>query len=79
MSKSEKPEALNFALMGYGIEYAIDGAILHLRVNLDIDKGAPSGSGKMTLTGNTGGWQTVPNSNNLRLNVMAGYKVKAGG
>ena len=79
MSKSEKPEAPTFAAMGDGIEYAIDGDTLLLRVNLNAAKGSPSGSGKMTLTGNTGGWQTVPNSNNLRLNVMAGYKVKAGG
>ena len=77
MSKSEKPEALKFAPIGDGIEYVVEGNVLHLHVNLDAAKGSPSGSGKMTLTGNTGGWQTVPNSNNLRLNVMAGYKVKA--
>ncbi len=76
MAKDNKTP--DFAAMGDGIEYAIDGAILHLRVNLDQDKGSPSGTGKMILTGNTGGWQTVPNSYNLRLNVMAGYKVKPG-
>ena len=79
MSKSEKSPDPTFAAMGDGIEYAIDGDTLLLRVNLNAAKGSPSGSGKMVLTGNTGGWQTVPNSNNLRLNVMAGYKVKAGG
>ncbi len=75
MSKNEAPK---FSPMGAGIEYAIDGNTLLLRVNLDAAKGSPSGSGKMTLTGNTGGWQTVPNSDNLRLNVMAGYKIKVG-
>ncbi len=74
-----KNEASKFAALGDGIEYAIDGPELLLRVNLDADRGSPSGSGKMILTGNTGGWQTVPNSNNLRLNVMAGYKVKVPG
>ncbi len=71
-----KNEASKFAAMGDGIEYAIDGQELLLRVNLEVDRGSPSGSGKMILTGNTGGWQTVPGSDQLRLNVMAGYKVK---
>ncbi len=75
MSKDKAPD---FAAMGDGIEYAIEGSTLHLRVNLDAKTGSPSGSGKMVLTGNTGGWQTVPNSDNLRLNVMAGYKIKVG-
>lgn len=74
MAKNDK--ALDFAPMGDGIEYAVEGNILHLRVAIDAAKGQSSVSGKMVLTGNTGGWQTVPGSNNLRLNVMAGYKVK---
>ncbi len=76
MSKDKAPD---FAAMGDGIEYAIEGSTLHLRVNLNADRGSPSGSGKMILTGNTGGWQTVPGSDQLRLNVMAGYKVKVPG
>ena len=77
MSKSDK--APEFAAMGDGIEYAVDDNVLHLRVNLDATKGAPSGSGKMTLTGNTGGWQVLPGGDGVRLNVMVGRKVKVGG
>ena len=79
MSKTEKPEAPNFAAMGDGIDYAVQGNTLHLRVNLDAAKGSPSASGKMVLTGNTGGWQVLPGGDGVRLNVMVGRKVKVGG
>ncbi len=75
MSKTEKsPE---FAAMGDGIEYAVQGNVLHLRVSLDAAKGTPSASGKMVLTGNTGGWQVLPNGDGVRLNVMVGRRTGA--
>ena len=74
-----KPEAPDFAAMGDGIEYAVEGNVLHLRVSLDASKGTPSASGKMVLTGNTGGWQVLPGGDGVRLNVMVGRKVKVGG
>ena len=74
MSKSETP---TFAAMGDGIEYAQEGQTLHLRINLDAAKGTPSASGKMVLTGNTGGWQVLPGGDGVRLNVMVGRKVAA--
>ena len=75
MSKNEKSEALKFVAMGDGIEYAVEASTLHLRVNLDASKGTASASGKMILTGNTGGWQVLPGGDGVRLNVMVGRKV----
>ena len=75
MSKSDKSDAPTFAAMGDGIEYAVQGDTLHLRINLDPAKGRPSASGKMVLTGNTGGWQTLPAGDGVKLNVMVGRKV----
>ena len=76
MSKTEK--ATNFVAMGDGIDYTVEGNVLHLRINLDATKGHPSASGKMVLTGNTGGWQVLPGGDGVRLNVMVGRKVKVG-
>ena len=76
MSKTDK--APDFAAMGDGISYAVEGNTLHLRVNLDATRGTPSASGKMVLTGNTGGWQVLPGGDGVRLNVMVGRKVKVG-
>ena len=78
MSKSDKSDAPTFAAMGDGIDYAVEGNTLQLRVNLDAAKGTPSASGKMVLTGNTGGWQVLPGGDGVRLNVMVGRKVKVG-
>ena len=75
MSKTEAPK---FVAMGDGIDYAVENKVLHLRVNLDATKGTPSASGKMVLTGNTGGWQVLPGGDGVRLNVMVGRKVKVG-
>ncbi len=74
MSKPDK----SYVAMGDGIEYTVDGDVLILRVNLDAAKGSPSASGKMILTGNTGGWQILPGGDGVRLNVMVGRKNKVG-
>jgi hypothetical protein len=65
---------ITFAPVGSGVEAAIDGQTLLIRVPLDKAKGFASGSGKMTLTASTGGWQTIAGTEGFRLNVMGGYK-----
>jgi len=67
----------NFQPMGDGIEYAVEDKVLFLRVSLDAAKGTPSASGKMVLTGNTGGWQVLPAGDGVRLNVMVGRRTGA--
>ncbi len=74
MAKNEKS---NFAVIGEGIEYAVEGQTLHLRVSLDAAKGRPSATGKMVLTGTTSGWQLLPAGDGVRLNVMVGRRTGA--
>lgn len=50
--------AEKFAALGRGIEYAIEGRALVLRIDLDGDQG-PSSSGKSTIVASTGGNQSV--------------------
>ena len=71
MAKNGSP---NFSPLGDGISFAVEGNTLHLRVNLDAAKGKASASGKMVLTGNTGGWQMLPDGSGVKLNVMVGRK-----
>ena len=63
-----------FNPLGDGIEFAVEGNTLTLRINLDAAKGKASASGKMALTGNTGGWQMLPDGSGVKLNVMVGRK-----
>ena len=70
MAKNEA----TFNPLGDGITFAVDGEILTLRINLDAAKGKASASGKMILTGNTGGWQMLPDGSGVKLNVMVGRK-----
>ena len=63
-----------FNPLGDGIEFAVEGNTLTLRINLDAAKGKASASGKMILTGNTGGWQMLPDGSGVKLNVMVGRK-----
>ena len=71
MPKTETPA---FQPLGRGPSFVIDGNELVLRVPLDRSAARPSSSGKMVLVAETGGWLTVPGTDNLRINVMAGYK-----
>lgn len=73
MAKSEKT-AVAFVPLGEGIDYAIDGDVLHLKVSINAEKGRPSGTGKMILTGNSGGWQMLPGGDGVRLNLMVGRR-----
>ena len=66
--------AKTFNPLGDGIEFAVEGNTLTLRINLDAAKGKASASGKMILTGNTGGWQMLPDGSGVKLNVMVGRK-----
>ena len=70
MAKTET----TFNPLGDGIEFAVDGDTLTLRINLDAAKGKASASGKMVLTGNTGGWQLLPDGSGVKINVMVGRK-----
>ena len=75
--QTEHTAVENFVPAGDGIDAAIgpDGK-LYLRVETDIAKGKTSASGKMKLTGSTGGWSQLPLEGvNLRANVMVGAKV----
>ena len=71
MAKNEKTD---FRPLGDGITFAVEGNTLTLRINLDSAKGKASASGKMILTGNTGGWQMLPDGSGVKLNVMVGRK-----
>ena len=73
MAKSER----SYNPLGDGIEFTVDGNILTLRINLDAAKGKPSASGKMILTGNTGGWQMIPGGDGVKVNVMVGRRTGA--
>ncbi len=77
MAKNDSIKKPGFVAMGDGIEYAVDGKVLLLRISLDAAKGTPSASGKMVLTGNTGGWQVLPGGDGVRLNVMVGRRTGA--
>jgi hypothetical protein len=61
--------------MGDGVSGYVDGKFLHLKCSLDKAKGKASGSGKMTLTANTGGFTKVDDTDDFRISVMGGYKV----
>lgn len=69
-----KTATVTFVPVGQGVEAAVDGDHLLVRVPLDKAKGFASASGKMTLTASTGGWQNIAGADGFRLNVMGGYK-----
>lgn len=67
-------QAFDFQPLGDGIKYAVhDG---HLIVAVAMQGGRPSASGKMILTGSTGGWKDIPGTN-LRMNLTAGHYARA--
>lgn len=65
---------LTFKAIGqFGVEVAQEGGFAFFKIPTDLKAGRPSASGKMSLTGSTGGWVNLPDSD-LRVNVMAGGK-----
>ncbi len=74
MAKNDTSPVPAFSPLGDGIEFAVSGGILTLRINLDAKAARPSASGKMVLAGSTGGWVTIPGTDGWRTNVNVGRK-----
>jgi hypothetical protein len=57
-----------------GVDYAVEGKFLYLKIDTDAAKSETSGTGKMKLTCSTGGFRSVDGTKDYRVNVMGGYK-----
>lgn len=60
----------------HGIETAVEGGFVFMRIPLDRAKATPSKSGKMMLAANSGSFQTIPGADGMKANVSAGYSAK---
>lgn len=63
-----------FEKFGRGVDVAVEGKYVYLKIDTDPDKGVPSTTGKMHLTCSTSGFLTVEGTKNYRISVMGGYK-----
>lgn len=60
--------------VGTNVTAEVKGQNLVITVPLDKAKGQPSSTGKMSLTGSTHGFVTVPGTEGFRLMLNAGYR-----
>ena len=75
-----KTTEMQFApLAGRGIDYAVEGGHVYLRLPTDRSQGQPSSTGKMVISSATAnGWTDIPGTEGLRMNLNAGFRAKAG-
>ena len=63
-----------FEKFARGIDVAVEGKFVYLKIDTDAAKAVPSSTGKMDLTCSTSGFLTVEGTKNYRVSVMGGYK-----
>lgn len=75
---ANEKSSLTFRAIGtFGLEAAVgtDG-YAYIRTPLDKKHGRPSQTGKMILSGSTGGFAALPDAEGLKVNVSAGWTAK---
>lgn len=65
----------NYEKLARGVEVAVEGKHVIVKIDTDKAKGEPSSSGKMTLTASTGGFKEIDGTKGFRVSLMGGYKV----
>lgn len=71
-----KTSELTFAPIGqFGLSAAVTPEAVYLRIDADKKAAKPSASGKMVMSGSTGGFTPVPGSE-LKISVNAGFSNK---
>jgi hypothetical protein len=63
-----------FEKFARGVDVAVDGKYVIVRIDTDPDKGIDSSTGTMSLTASTAGFRPVDGTKQFRVSVMGGYK-----
>jgi len=62
-------------LAGRGIDVAVEGDHVYLRLSTKRDGAQPSSTGKMLISAATAnGWADIPGTEGLRMNLNAGFR-----
>lgn len=64
----------NYEKLARGVEVAVEGKFVIVKVDTDKAKGEPSSSGKMELTASTGGFKDIEGTKGFRISLMGGYR-----
>jgi len=67
--------AKEYVKLGRGVDYAVDGKYLFLRLDMKA-KAEPSSTGKLKLTASTSGFKVIDDTEGFRVTVMGGYQNK---
>ncbi len=68
--------AKEYSKFARGVEVAVEGKYVFLKIDTDKAKGEPSSTGKMKLTASTAGFKSLDEVDGYSIMLNAGYKVK---